>query len=37
MKQVLHQEALAAFIEWQNKPDKVLFHEPLESRARLGA
>jgi guanine deaminase len=25
MKQVLHQEALAAFIEWQNKPDKVLY------------
>ncbi len=25
MKQLLHQEALAAFVEWQNKPDKVLY------------
>lgn len=25
MKQLLHREALAAFVEWQNKPDKVLY------------
>ena len=25
MRQLLHREALAAFAEWQRKPDKVLY------------